>query len=351
MTSAAPLDGRIPIGIVGGGFMGRRHAATLARVPEFRLVGVADPFSSELADELGVRAYASHLAMLDDGVDAVIVANPNDQHVSTTLDAHDRGVAVLVEKPLATSREALDPLLVAAQAGSPILVGHHRRHHPVIAAAREIVADGEIGDLVSVNGMWVSRKADAYFEPAWRRAPGAGVVLINAVHDLDLLRVLCGEFVSVHARTTSRWRGLDVPDTAVLDFETRDGALGTYVCSDAAVSPWSWDLGTSDEPAFPFNPLSSCYFLAGTRGSITLPQLLVHHYDGEPSWNEPLSMRVPAVSGSDSYTRQLEHFARVVRAEQAPLVTVADAARTIALLDAVLASAAAGEAVELTDPD
>jgi len=345
-VSTAERD-RISIGIIGGGFMGRRHAETLSRVPEFELVGVADPFSQSLADERGVAAYDTHEDLLDSGVDAVIIANPNDLHVQTALSAQARGVASLVEKPLATSLDSLKPLQEAARGGSPILVGHHRRHHPALAAAREVIGSGVLGDLVTVNGMWVSRKADAYFEPDWRRAKGAGVVLINAVHDLDLLRALCGEFRSVHARTTARWRGLEVPDTAVVDFETESGALGTYVCSDAAVSPWSWDLATQDEPAFPYNPLSSCYFLAGTRGSLTLPQLLVHSYDGTGDWNHPLSMTVPPVQGADSYTRQLEHFARVIRGEEEPAVTVADAARTIALLDAVVSSAQTREAVEL----
>lgn len=337
----------VRIGIIGGGFMGRRHADTIRRVPGTRLAAVADPYSSALADEYGVPSFSTHEALLDHGVDAVIIANPNSAHVATALDAHAAGVPALIEKPLAVSMEDLEPLLRAAESGSPLLVGHHRRHHPAIATAERLISSGALGELVTVNGMWATRKADAYFEPEWRRQPGAGVVLINAVHDLDLLRVLCGEIVGVHARTSSKRRGLPVPDTAAIDFETASGALGTYLCSDSAVSPWSWDFGTQDETAFPYNPASSCYFIAGTEGALTMPQLFLHRYDGAGDWNHALTMDQPAVDSGDSYTRQLEHFARVVRAEEAPRVTVADAGRTLALLDAVLRSGETGLPVQL----
>lgn len=284
---------------------------------------------------------------MDAGLDAVIIANPNDAHVRTTIDAHERGIAALVEKPLSTSSPAMAPLLAIENVGAPVLVGHHRRHHPSVAVAKKLLTDGAIGDVLTINGMWTARKADSYFAPDWRRAPGSGVVLINAVHDLDLFRTLFGEFRSVSAQYSSRTRGLAVPDTATVTFETESGALGTYICSDAAVSPWTWDQATEDEDAFPFRPGAACYFAAGTHGSLTFPTLEVHRHPGVEDWNHSLSAEYVAVSRGDSYTRQLAHFAQVARGEVPPAVLISDVARTMRLMDAVQESAATGLTVQV----
>jgi predicted dehydrogenase len=340
-------DEPLRVGIVGGGVMGRRHAEMLALNPRFVLIGIADPYSRDLADEQGVTAYRSHDSLLDAGLDGVIVANPNDAHVRTTLDAHARDVATLVEKPLTTSVAAMAPLIPLEGQGAPILVGHHRRHHPAVAAAAQLLRGGAIGDVVAVACMWLARKADSYFLPPWRRTPGAGVILINAVHDLDLLRTIVGEIATVRAQYSSRARGLPVPDTATVAFETTSGALGTYVCSDAAVSPWTWDQATLDDDAFPYIPGTSSCLIAGTTGSLSFPQLRLHRHLGERDWNHPLSSKFVPVDTGNSYARQLHHFADVIVGDASPLVSISDVARTMHLLDAVEESARTGTTVAL----
>jgi predicted dehydrogenase len=339
----------LTVGIIGGGFMGRRHAECMTHVPEMRVGAVADPKSKALASDLGCPHFETDEDLYKSGlVDAVIIANPNAEHVSTALRANAANIPCLVEKPVATTLRELAPLIAASESGgSPILVGHHRRHHPSVVVARRMVAEGALGQLVSVTGIWASRKSDAYFEQKWRRKAGGGVIMINAVHDLDLLRHICGEIVRVKALTGRAIRGFEIADTAVVSFAFEGGALGSYTCSDAAVSPWSWDLGTQDEPAFPYNPESFCYMIAGTAASLTMPQMARHYYGGPSDWNQPIQKGYIEVEGGDSYGRQLRHFAAVVRGVVSPLVTVSDAARTIALLDAIEASARDGSEVEV----
>ena len=103
---------------------------------------------------------------------------------------------------------------VAEKAGVPIMVGHHRRHNPIMRKAAEIVRSGELGTLVAVNAVWMSRKPEDYFNITWRREAGGGPVLINAIHDIDCLRMLCGDVVSVRAATSNATRGFTVEDTA-----------------------------------------------------------------------------------------------------------------------------------------
>src|SRR5947208_2818526 len=69
----------------------------------------------------------------------------------------------------------------AARTSTPLLVGHHRRHNPVLQAARDIVQSGRLGKLTAVAALWLLQKPDAYFDTAWRRQAGGGPLLINFI--------------------------------------------------------------------------------------------------------------------------------------------------------------------------
>ncbi|WP_309070865.1 Gfo/Idh/MocA family oxidoreductase [Arthrobacter sp.] len=339
------------IGIIGAGTMGRKHAGILGRNGSATLVAVADPATTALAEEYGVPCFAEHQTLLSsEKLDAVIIANPNGSHVATALDCLSAGVPALLEKPIAISYSEAAKLVKAADsATTPILMGHHRRHHPAVEAAHGLIARGELGDIVAVSGTWLTKKPDSYFDQAWRRMPGAGVMLINLVHDLDLFRHLCGEIISVQAKTSSAARKLAVEDTASVIVEFESGALGSFIISDSAVAPWGWDQVTEDDPAFPFNPSLSCYRIAGTRAALEFPQLAKYYYQGISDWNHPLCMSYQATGMGDSYSRQLEHFIEVVRGSSPPAVSVMDGAQSLAVVEAVREAALTGRTVQVSD--
>jgi len=345
-------DDQVRIGLIGAGFMGRRHADLIVAHPDTRLVGVADPVNATVAAAHGVPAYASQTELLQaGGVDAVVIANPNALHVDTAIEALTAGVAVLLEKPAAVDyRDALRLVAAVDDLDGRLLVGHHRRHHPSIAAARDVLGAGSLGTLVAVSGMWAARKHDAYFDEPWHRSKGAGVMLINLVHDLDLLRYLCGEVRSIQAIVSSRTRGLDVEDTVAVNLEFESGALGSFLATDAAASPWGWDQATTDSDDFPYIPESPAYFFAGTAGALSVPDLgrFAYEGDGEGEWRHPLSRTFVARATGDSYTRQLQHFVDVVGGAE-PIVSAADAARTLALIEAAQFAAESQHTIELKE--
>jgi predicted dehydrogenase len=340
----------VRIGLIGAGFMGRRHAELIAAHPDTRLVGVADPVDGRVAATYGVEAYSTQAELLEAvGVDAVVIANPNALHVDTAIEALHAGIAVLVEKPVAVDYADAVRLVAEVDAvGGRLLVGHHSRHHPAIAAARQVLASGRLGALVAVSGMWAARKHGQYFDEPWHRSKGAGVMLINLVHDLDLLRHLCGEVRSIQALVSSHARGLDVEDTVAVNLEFENGAIGSFLATDAAASPWGWDQATTDSDDFPYIPQSPAYFLAGTTGSLSLPDLAHFGYagDGEGEWRRPLSRTFVASDRGDSYTRQLRHFVDVVRGAD-PIVSATDAAGTLALIEAAQLSAERNATIDL----
>ena len=337
------------IGIIGAGVMGTKHAEYVAREQDATVVAVADPFSRTLAGKLGVPHFDSyHDLLAASGAEAVIIANPNSAHVETTLAAIEAGIPALLEKPVAvTAAEAADLVAAVRDSDAVVLVGHHRRHHPAVSKARDLIASGAIGRLVAVNGMWLTKKSDDYFEQRWRRETGAGVMLINLVHDLDLARYLCGEITTVQAVSSNALRGFEVEDTAAVIVGFDNGAIGTFILSDSAVAPWGWDQATQDDPQFPCNPDIPAWSIAGTTGSLTFPQLARFYHQGESDWYQPLSRRYESIGAGDSYTRQLQHFIAVARGDAAPLVTVEDAAASLTVIEVAQRAAKCGHRLDV----
>lgn len=219
------------IAVIGAGAIGLTHCQAIAAVAEAEFAGIADPFpgGARLAADFGTTAYPDHLALIAaERPAAAIIATPNETHLPIALDCLAAGVPVLVEKPLVNSLAEAGTLLAAARdAGLPVLVGHHRRHHPWIARAREIVASGALGRLAAVSATAFLMKPDDYFEPEWRRTPGVGgTFLINLIHEIDLIRFVCGEIVAVSAMASSALRGFPVEDTGALAFRLEGGGAG-----------------------------------------------------------------------------------------------------------------------------
>lgn len=333
------------IALIGAGTMGRQHAGQIANEPGATLVAIADPYSDKLAAEYAIEHFSDHRTMLETvRPDAVIIANPNDLHVDTSLDCLASGIPALLEKPVACSREDAGRLVTAQKAsGTAILVGHHRRHNPVSASAKAIIDSGRLGRLATVTAMWQTVKPDDYFDMTWRRQPGAGVILINLVHDLDLMRHLCGEIAAVHAVTNNALRGLEVEDSAIIQLEFTNGALGSITGSDAAISPWGWDQNVDEVPTFAKHLDQSCYFLTGSEGALSIPHLQLWRYPDQRGWQHSLDCQTQPIPEGSAQQRQLRHFLDVARGHAEPLVSVADAARTLAVIDAIHAAAESGQ--------
>jgi predicted dehydrogenase len=344
----APLK----LGLIGTGRIGRRHLDVILSDPAYRAAAIADPApeAEALAREHGIPYFADAAQMLDEvRPDGVIVASPNQHHLAGGLACVERGVPVLVEKPLADSlTDAFRLTDAAAQAAVPVLVGHHRRHNPILRKAAELIAGGAVGRVTAVACLWLARKPDDYFEIAWRREPGGGPVLINAIHDIDALRMLCGEIDVVHAATADGARRFAVEDTAAAVLRFASGALGTLTLSDAASAPWSWECNAQENPFYPHEPESSL-FVTGTRGALTVPGL--EHWWHEPGqgWGDPLTRRRVPVALGDSYVEQMRNFAAVIRRQAEPVVSGLEGARTLAATLAIKESAGRGAAVVVDD--
>ncbi|MFC8597756.1 ROK family protein [Isoptericola sp. NPDC057191] len=272
----APLVVREPLRVAVVGVGARaRMAQWVGRtgVPA-RIVATVDvdPAGRDRAGELfgPGPTFATDLDALlrpDDGrvPDAAFVCTPDDTHADIGEQLLRAGVAVYLEKPLATTVEDCDRVLAAAaQTGTPLYVGHNMRHMAVVRTMREIIARGEIGD---VQAVWcrhfVGNGGDYYFKD-WHadRSRSTGLLLQKAVHDIDVIHWLAGSTtrdvvgmgdLQVYGRVTDRadrtgqlmtdwfsydnWppleqKGLhpvvDVEDTSMMLMRLGNGVLASY---------------------------------------------------------------------------------------------------------------------------
>ncbi len=212
--------------------------------------------------------------------------------------------------------------------------------------AKEIIESGELGKLTVSSFHYMIYKNDEYFDVEWRRKKGAGPILVNLVHDVDLLRYLLGEPVAVQGMQSSAARGFETEDSAVVNVRFADGALASMTISDATASPWNWEATAREDPQYrPFD--ADAYFIGGTKGALSLPRLHQFSYDGASNWHKPLQMEIPAVDPALPHKMQLKHFVKVVRREVEPVVTPADNVKTLTLLNAIKEAAETGQLVEL----
>ena len=111
-------------------------------------------------------------------------------------------------------------------------------------------------------------KPDDYFDVGggWRRQPGGGPILLNLIHEVNNLLTLVGDIVRVQAVTSNATRGFPVEDTAAMVFTFANGALGTFLLSDTAASPRSWEQTSQENTSYPSYDDEDCYHIAGTTG-------------------------------------------------------------------------------------
>ncbi|HSW23473.1 MAG TPA: Gfo/Idh/MocA family oxidoreductase, partial [Burkholderiaceae bacterium] len=157
---------KLPIAVIGAGQIGRTHIDRALRSASVELVAIADPTpaGADVARDAGVPFFNDHVALLDElKPRAVVVATPNGLHAPITLDALTRGAAVLVEKPIADTLEQAQRICEASlAAGLPVLVGHQRRHNPIIRNARALIAAGALGRPVSATVLCTWLKPQDY---------------------------------------------------------------------------------------------------------------------------------------------------------------------------------------------
>ncbi|VUC27000.1 unnamed protein product [Clonostachys rosea] len=342
----------IRIAIIGfSGLIGKRHTSHVLANPSTELVATVDPSPAapSVASSLGIEhvpLFTSIAEMFNSSVprpDAAIVCTPNHTHVPLAKELVEAGIPVLVEKPISNDIESGRKLVNLAQSkGVPLLVGHHRRFNPYIIAAKQALDRGKVGEVTAISGIWTAFKPDPYFDAgAWRKfkSQGGGVVLINMIHEVDNLQFLLGPIIRIHAEEMLRRRttttGDDNKDAAeegvALTLRFASGVVGTFIISDAVVSPHNFEMGTGENPTMPPVRLPhgsdevDVYRIFGTNGTLSVPDMRLwkYHEGTEKSWNTPIGHEKLEIDQDPRvpFDRQLDHFVKVVLGQDQPNCT------------------------------
>ncbi len=343
----------VSLAVIGAGLIGSKHAELINAESTCDLAGICDVDSSRrsVAEELSVPFYQDLEDLLErESPQGAIIATPSGYHSAIAEACARRSVHVLIEKPIADTLDQAHRVVKAADdAGIHVLVGHHRRHSPLVQEACSIVKGGALGKLVAVSALWALLKPADYYEVDWRcRRPAGGPTLINLIHDLDSLRFICGEIRQVYAQSSSAARKLAVEDSLSISLSFESGALGSVLASDSTPSPWSYEATSGENPYY-FHTDENCYYFLGTSGSLAFPRMELWRYaDGHRvGWQHPMEKSHGKVTQADPLKFQLEHFCRVVRDEEKPIVNGRDGTRSLAVVLAVLESIQRQVPVEL----
>lgn len=324
----------VRIGVIGAGAMGAAHLAAYAALPDVRIVGIAtrsQERGAALAARFGAeRVFPDAASLLDTArPDGVSIATRDDEHVAPTLAALERGVAVLLEKPIAGDVAGAEAIAEAAhRTGIRLMPGHILRFAPPYRRLHAEVATGRIGTPV---GIAARRDRTTHIHAAYAHVHPA---FLTCVHDIDLALWVSGSRIVRVRAIEHRRPGDPQPDIVWAHAELESGAIASF--STAYLHPPDAAITTSDR-----------FEVYGSEGvavvDLTTPELLVHaRGTTSPDW------LIGIGDGTGAMLEEVRHFVDVVRGLAAPIVTVDEALAGIRVADAIVRAAASGTTVSLT---
>jgi predicted dehydrogenase len=209
---------------------------------------------------------------------------------------------------------------------------------------KHLLSTGAIGAITAVSGLWTALKPPSYFadSQAWRgkKSSGGGPVLLNFIHEIDLMHYLFGPVTRIHAEKTISRRAQDADSAeegAAITMRFASGVVGTFILSDNVASPHGFEGGTGENPMMPKTG-SDVYRIFGTEGTLSVPNMMLSTYeDGKASWEQSMDTRRVEVKDMQvaPFDSQLEHFVKVCRGEAKPSCSGEEGLRALVVCEAI----------------
>ena len=235
---------KVRLGIIGIGNMGSGHCENIlaGKCPEIQITAVADRKEARrdwAREKLGeeVEIFPEGSQLIQEGkVDAVLIAVPHYQHPVLAIEAFEKGLHVMCEKPAGVYTKAVREMNAAAEKSQKCFgMMFNQRTNCVYRKMYELVHSGELGEIKRVN--WIITdwyRTQAYYDSgAWRATwagEGGGVLLNQCPHNLDLLQWICGMPEKVQAFLhEGKWHDIEVEDDVTAYLEYPNGATGVFI--------------------------------------------------------------------------------------------------------------------------
>lgn len=336
------------VGILGAGNISETHARAAAAIPGVAIAAVHGSNrekAERLAAAYGARAYDDLDAFLAHRpMDLVAIGSPSGLHADQAIRAAERGLHVLVEKPIDITPARADALIEAAdRAGVRLGVFFQDRVQPDLARLHTLIETGRLGRPLLVSGRvrW-HRPPEYYAQSRWRGTwalDGGGALMNQGIHTVDLLRWLLGPVTRVAARAATVLHRIEVEDTIVAVLEFASGALGTLEATTAAFPGYKRRVEIS-----------------GTEGTAILEHDRLVALDlrgpveelaasGPADQNASASTAVVADAGG--HQRLFEDFLEAIRTSREPRCSGREGRRSVALACAIYEAAREGRWVNV----
>lgn len=238
------MTNALGFGVIGCGAVSRVHIQQIQEIEDARLVAVSD-MSEEAAKRVGESAgvpwYTDYKSLLErKDIDVVTIATPSGTHADMIVAAAEAGKHVLVEKPIDISLEKAERAIATCRFASVKLgvVSQHRFDKSTIEVKR-CLQSGELGNIFLVQAAVNWYRSQDYYDRSigagtWEM-DGGGVLMIQALHTIDIVQHLLGPVAAVNAKTlTATHQRIEVEDTAVATFTFKSGAIGTLSATTGA---------------------------------------------------------------------------------------------------------------------
>lgn len=309
------MDSKVGVAFVGAGIVAEMHGRGVSASTSAKLIGVYDVDerkAAAIATRFGGRQYESLEQLLaDPEVRGVHVLTPLKDHVSTAVAAMRAGKDVLVEKPVAASRDEIRMLQnVAKEQGRICMPAHNYIYVPSLRRAKRLIESGKLGKIAS---LWVLYNV---FHAEEIAAIYGGVLRAVCMHHAYSLLYLLGRPKRVACLTSSvHYERLKCEDQAMITCEMQNGAIANLWCSFAANDP------TND-------PWTVIYKVLGTKGGLNYSwNEAQFEDDGGPAWGLPCY--------EEGFVEEIDFFVKeCIVGGKAPLSTLDDAADALAILEA-----------------
>jgi len=233
--------------IIGCGHIARKHAEAIHNAEGAELIAVCDRVPAamkEYQDKYNVDTFEDHHDLLErNDIDVVCICTPSGTHAKLACDAAQKGKHVVLEKPIALTVSDAERIIRTCQEhGVKLTVVHPNRFKPAVVELKRLLDENKLGKISHINATVRWNRNQEYFDQVpWRGTKGmdGGVLMNQAIHNLDLIQWLAGDVEQVFSMNTTRFRLIETEDVATGLIRFKDGVLGVV---EAAVTIYDKSL-------------------------------------------------------------------------------------------------------------
>jgi UDP-N-acetyl-2-amino-2-deoxyglucuronate dehydrogenase len=328
----------INFAIVGCGHIANKHAEAISNAEHANLIAVCDTIEEKMkdfVDTYNVSAYTDLDELLKrEDLDVVNICTPSGFHANLAVQIAQAKKHVVVEKPIALTMEDTDKIINACKENNvKLAVVHPNRFRPAMMELKKLMDSGRFGKLSHANATVRWNRNQAYYDQApWRgtKALDGGVLMNQAIHNLDLLLWFMGDVEEVYSMAATRLRNIEAEDVSTGLVRFKDGPLGVIEAA-TTIYPKNFEESIS---------------IFGETGTIKISGTnanFVKHLDVESMSDEEMNDLIEGVKadpyGKNGHQCIIEDMVDAIKNDREPIVTGEDGKRALQLVLSLYESA------------